>query len=320
MKDVSKLCFLLAFLYPLMVAFDVYCKKILDIFPYPWTLTTCNLGIGVFYVLMTWAIQIRSPPHIQFRDTKSISSVAVLFTVGNILNVISIGDTKNSYNHPIRASEAIFSMVLTSLVLKEINALHVNLSLVSVVLGGAIASSYKSSISWIAILNAIGTTLAVCMKMVYSQNILKTVQSKGRVLEEHNLLSLIIIISFIGLIPFCLVIEGPFIVNGIREAVHTNGISTFLQEFLCCGLIFSLINDISFQILSVTNAVTCAVCNSTLRVVTIFLSMFIFGMRLNLTVFFGSVINLFGAMSFFYYISLERMSKKMKLRSKRKTD
>ena len=63
----------------LNVVFNIYNKKVLNAFPYPWLTSTLSLAMGSLIMLVSWATRIAEPPQTDFEFWKALFPVSVIF-------------------------------------------------------------------------------------------------------------------------------------------------------------------------------------------------------------------------------------------------
>lgn len=59
----------------LNVVFNIYNKKVLNAFPYPWLTSTLSLATGSLMMLLSWAVRIAEPPNTDFEFWKTLFPV-----------------------------------------------------------------------------------------------------------------------------------------------------------------------------------------------------------------------------------------------------
>jgi solute carrier family 35 protein E1 len=71
---------------------------------------------------------------------KKVTPAAVFHSIGHVCTVVSLGAGSVSFTHIVKAAEPIFSTVLSAIILKSYSPTVVNLTLLPVVAGVAVAS------------------------------------------------------------------------------------------------------------------------------------------------------------------------------------
>lgn len=63
----------------LNVVFNIYNKKVLNVFPFPWLTSTLSLAAGSAIMLLSWALRIVEPPQVDADFWKALAPVCSLF-------------------------------------------------------------------------------------------------------------------------------------------------------------------------------------------------------------------------------------------------
>ncbi|KAF8409531.1 hypothetical protein HHK36_005608 [Tetracentron sinense] len=106
----------------LNVVFNIYNKKVLNAFPYPWLTSTLSLATGSLMMLGSWATRIAEAPKTDMEFWKTLFPVAVSFT------------------HIIKSGEPAFSVLVSRFLLGETFPVPVYLSLLPIIGGCGLAA------------------------------------------------------------------------------------------------------------------------------------------------------------------------------------
>lgn len=68
----------------LNVVFNIYNKKVLNVYPYPWLTSTLSLAAGSAIMLASWALKIVDPPEVDAEFWKGLAPVCGLYMHINI--------------------------------------------------------------------------------------------------------------------------------------------------------------------------------------------------------------------------------------------
>jgi len=109
-----------------------------------------QLGVGLVYVLPTWALGFRRAPTLTLTNFRALLPIAVFHTIGHVLTVLSLSAGSVSFTHIVKAAEPFFSSVVGA-VTGAIPPLPVMATLIPVV-GGVCIASLKEVSSCVAIL------------------------------------------------------------------------------------------------------------------------------------------------------------------------
>ncbi|URD88554.1 Glucose-6-phosphate phosphate translocator [Musa troglodytarum] len=103
----------------LNVVFNIYNKKVLNAFPYPWLTSTLSLATGSLMMLISWATRIAEAPKTDFNFWKALAPVAVAHTIGHVAATVSMSKVAVSFTHIIKSGEPAFSVLVSRFLLGE---------------------------------------------------------------------------------------------------------------------------------------------------------------------------------------------------------
>ncbi|XP_052195582.1 phosphoenolpyruvate/phosphate translocator 2, chloroplastic-like isoform X1 [Diospyros lotus] len=261
--------------YLLNIYFNIYNKQVLKVFPFPATVTAFQFGCGTVLVFLMWSFNLYPRPRITKSQFSAILPLAVIHTMGNLLTNISLGKVAVSFTHTIKAMEPFFTVVLSSLFLKESPSLWVVASLVPVVGGVALASFTEASFNWIGFGTAMASNLTNQSRNVLSK---KLMVNKEEALDNINLFSVLTIISFLLLAPIALLMEGVKFSPSYLQFAATQGLNVkeLCVRSLLAGFCFHTYQQVSYYILQMVSPVSHSVGNCVKRVVVIISSVIFF--------------------------------------------
>ncbi|XP_052195583.1 phosphoenolpyruvate/phosphate translocator 2, chloroplastic-like isoform X2 [Diospyros lotus] len=251
------------------------CCLVLKVFPFPATVTAFQFGCGTVLVFLMWSFNLYPRPRITKSQFSAILPLAVIHTMGNLLTNISLGKVAVSFTHTIKAMEPFFTVVLSSLFLKESPSLWVVASLVPVVGGVALASFTEASFNWIGFGTAMASNLTNQSRNVLSK---KLMVNKEEALDNINLFSVLTIISFLLLAPIALLMEGVKFSPSYLQFAATQGLNVkeLCVRSLLAGFCFHTYQQVSYYILQMVSPVSHSVGNCVKRVVVIISSVIFF--------------------------------------------
>ncbi|KAI8019318.1 hypothetical protein LOK49_LG04G00647 [Camellia lanceoleosa] len=85
----------------LNVVFNIYNKKVLNAFPYPWLTSTLSLAMGSLIMLTSWATRIVEAPKTDPEFWKSLFPVAVAHAIGHVAATVSMSKVAVSFTHKL---------------------------------------------------------------------------------------------------------------------------------------------------------------------------------------------------------------------------
>lgn len=282
--------------YALNVGYNIYNKKVMNAFPYPYTVATAQLGLGLLYIFPVWIVG-RAPPKVSMENLKSLFPIAFFHTLGHTLTVISLGAGAVSFTHIIKAAEPFFSTLINAM-MGEIAPLMVNLALVPVVGGVALASLTELSFTWTSFASAMGSNVSFAIRGIFSKKAMST--PKGENMGPANLFAVLTIMSFLMMIPVMVVMEGAVFIDGFNKAIDIYGDrNTFILDFTLAGVFYYLYNEAAYLVLgAVDSPVTQAVGNTIKRVVILIATTLYFGTAMTQQSILGSVIAISGVLTY----------------------
>lgn len=268
----------------------------MNAFPYPYTVATAQLGLGLLYVFPAWIV-LRAPPKVTIENIMSLLPIAIFHTLGHTLTVISLGGGSVSFTHIIKAAEPFFSTVISA-IMGDIAPLPVNLALIPVVGGVALASLKELSFTWTSFASAMGSNLSFAIRGIFSKKAMAT--PKGENMGPANLFAVLTIMSFLLMVPVMIVMEGAVFIDGFEKAYLKYGDKTqFQMDFVLAGLFYYLYNEAAYLVLgAVDSSVTQAVGNTIKRVVILIATTIYFGTPMSNQSILGSIIAISGVLTY----------------------
>ncbi|KAK3024849.1 hypothetical protein RJ639_045066, partial [Escallonia herrerae] len=188
----------------LNVVFNIYNKKVLNAFPYPWLTSTLSLAAGSLIMLVSWATRIAEAPKTDLDFWKSLLPVAVAHTIGHVAATISMSKVAVSFTHIIKSAEPAFSVLVSSLLLGESFPWTVYLSLLPIIGGCALSAVTELNFNMTGFMGAMISNLAFVFRNIFSKK-----GMKGKSVSGMNYYACLSILSLLLLAPFAFAVEGP---------------------------------------------------------------------------------------------------------------
>lgn len=211
-----KLVFYLILWYSISSLANIIGKRLLTIFPHPFSVTLIQLFHGWAYSIpLLRLIQIPPPTYLHSKRIYYLTIILPL-ALGKLLSQltsqISLRLVPISYTHTVKALMPLFTVILSRLVLLEQHSMIVYLSLIPTIIGVVIASFSELSFDAIGLVSALFSTCLQAVQNIYSKKTLKH-------LEIHHiaLLSVLSKLSWCLLVPFWFLLDGTEI--NFREEV-----------------------------------------------------------------------------------------------------
>ncbi|XP_076915612.1 xylulose 5-phosphate/phosphate translocator, chloroplastic-like [Bidens hawaiensis] len=267
-----QLAIVFGFWYFQNIVFNIYNKKALNVFPYPWLLASFQLLVGSVWMLVLWATKIQPCPKIDKSFIIALLGPALFHTIGHISACVSFSKVAVSFTHVIKSAEPVFSVIFSS-ALGDTYPLSVWLSILPIVMGCSLAAVTEVSFNVAGLWGAMISNVGFVLRNIYSK---KSLQNFKQV-NGLNLYGWITILSFFYLFPVAIFVEGSQWVAGYHKAIASVGTpSTFYLWVLVSGVFYHLYNQSSYQALDDISPLTFSVGNTMKRVVVIVSSVIVF--------------------------------------------
>lgn len=251
--------------YAFNIVFNILNKSTLNIFPFPWFMSTIQLACGVVWMLGLWMLKLHPVPKISKPFLAALAPVALFHTVGHVSACVSFSKVAVSFTHVIKSSEPVFSVVLSGLLVGEKFPLSVWLSLIPIVAGCSLAAMKELSFDMGGLNGALISNVGMVMRNIFSKKSLNDFKE----IDGINLYALISIVSLIYLTPVAFFVEGAQWSAGWAAAIATAGSKKATSLILASGLFYHLYNQVSYQALTGISPVTFSVGNTMKRVAVI---------------------------------------------------
>ncbi|GAB2274853.1 hypothetical protein Dimus_009625 [Dionaea muscipula] len=254
------------------IIFNIYNKKALNVFPFPWLLASFQLLVGSVWMLILWSLKLQPAPKISKEFIVALLGPALFHTIGHISACVSFSKVAVSFTHVIKSSEPVFSVIFSSF-LGDTYPLTIWLSIIPIVLGCSLAAVTEVSFNFGGLWGALISNVGFVMRNIYSK---KSLQSFKEV-DGLNLYGWISILSLLYLFPAAVFVEGSQWVQGYHHAIEAVGKpTTFYIWVLLSGLFYHLYNQSSYQALDEISPLTFSVSNTMKRVVVIIATVLVF--------------------------------------------
>ncbi|GMI84579.1 xylulose 5-phosphate/phosphate translocator [Hibiscus trionum] len=227
----SQLALVFGFWYFQNIVFNIYNKKALNVFPFPWLLASFQLFAGSVWMLVLWSFKLQPFSKITKPFIIALLGPALFHTIGHISGCVSFSKVAVSFTHVIKSSEPVFSVVFSSF-LGDTYPLKVWLSIVPIVLGCSLAAITEVSFNFQGLWGALISNVGFVLRNIYSKRSLQNFKQ----VNGLNLYGWISIISLFYLFPVAVLVEGPQWVQGHHNAIQRVGkASTFYMWVMLSG-------------------------------------------------------------------------------------
>ncbi|KAL3821023.1 hypothetical protein ACJIZ3_006928 [Penstemon smallii] len=255
----------------LNVIFNIYNKKVLNAYPFPWLTSTLSLAAGSLIMLVTWALRIAEPPKTDLDFWKTLFPVAVAHTIGHVAATVSMSKVAVSFTHIIKSGEPAFSVLVSRFILGESFPPSVYLSLLPIIGGCGLAALTELNFNMIGFMGAMISNLAFVFRNIFSKK-----GMKGKSVSGMNYYACLSMLSLVILTPFAFVVEGPQLwAAGLKEAMSQIG-PQIIWWMAAQSVFYHLYNQVSYMSLDEISPLTFSVGNTMKRISVIVSSIIIF--------------------------------------------
>ncbi|XP_027342027.1 glucose-6-phosphate/phosphate translocator 2, chloroplastic-like [Abrus precatorius] len=255
----------------LNVVFNIYNKKVLNAYPYPWLTSTLSLACGSLMMLVSWATRIAEAPKTDLEFWKSLFPVAVAHTIGHVAATVSMSKVAVSFTHIIKSGEPAFSVLVSRFLLGETFPVPVYLSLIPIIGGCALAAVTELNFNMTGFMGAMISNLAFVFRNIFSKK-----GMKGKSVSGMNYYACLSILSLAILTPFAIAVEGPQMwAAGWQTALSQIG-PQFIWWVAAQSVFYHLYNQVSYMSLDEISPLTFSIGNTMKRISVIVSSIIIF--------------------------------------------
>ncbi|KAL5724671.1 hypothetical protein ACHQM5_007899 [Ranunculus cassubicifolius] len=273
------------------IVFNIYNKKVLNLFPFPWFLASFQLFVGSVWMLFLWGFKIQPCPNISKPFLVALLGPALFHTVGHISACVSFSKVAVSFTHVIKSSEPAFSVLFSTILGDNTYPLTVWLSILPIVFGCSLAAVTEVSFNLQGLWGALISNVGFVLRNIYSKRSLQSFKE----VNGLNLYGWISIVSLAYLFPVAVLVEGSQWPQGYKAAMQAAGNNTSLYLWvILSGVFYHLYNQSSYQALDKISPLTFSVGNTMKRVVVIISTVLVFRNPVRPLNVLGSSIAIFG--------------------------
>ncbi|XP_051125996.1 glucose-6-phosphate/phosphate translocator 2, chloroplastic-like [Andrographis paniculata] len=255
----------------LNVVFNIYNKKVLNAFPFPWLTSTLSLAAGSLLMLVSWATRIADAPQTDFDFWKALFPVAIAHTIGHVAATVSMSKVAVSFTHIIKSGEPAFSVLVSRFFLGETFPLPVYLSLLPIIGGCALSAVTELNFNLTGFMGAMVSNMAFVFRNIFSKK-----GMKGKSVGGMNYYACLSMLSLLILTPFAFAVEGPKLwAVGWQKALSQIG-PNFVWWIVAQSVFYHLYNQVSYMSLNEISPLTFSIGNTMKRISVIVASIIIF--------------------------------------------
>ncbi|KAL0354134.1 UNVERIFIED_CONTAM: Glucose-6-phosphate/phosphate translocator 2, chloroplastic [Sesamum angustifolium] len=282
----------------LNVVFNIYNKKVLNAFPFPWLTSTLSLAAGSLLMLVSWATRIAEAPETDTEFWRTLFPVAVAHTIGHVAATVSMSKVAVSFTHIIKSGEPAVSVLVSRLLLGESFPMPVYLSLLPIIGGCALSAATELNFNLTGDLirlhlsrfdGAMVSNIAFVFRNIFSKK-----GMKGKSVGGMNYYACLSMLSLLILTPFAIAVEGPQLwAIGWHKAVSQIG-PNFIWWVVAQSVFYHLYNQVSYMSLNEISPLTFSIGNTMKRISVIVASIIIFNTPLQPITALGAAIAISG--------------------------
>ncbi|KAF7139852.1 hypothetical protein RHSIM_Rhsim06G0214200 [Rhododendron simsii] len=255
----------------LNVVFNIYNKKVLNAFPFPWLTSTLSLACGSLMMLISWATRLAEAPKTDFEFWKALLPVALAHTIGHVAATVSMSKVAVSFTHIIKSGEPAFSVLVSRFLLGETFPASVYLSLIPIIGGCSLAALTELNFNMTGFMGAMISNLAFVFRNIFSKR-----GMKGKSVGGMNYYACLSMLSLLILTPFAIAVEGPQMwAVGWETALSQIG-PQFIWWVAAQSVFYHLYNQVSYMSLDQISPLTFSIGNTMKRISVIVSSIIIF--------------------------------------------
>jgi len=258
------------------IGYNIYNKKALIAYPYPWACALWQMAFGWFIFVPLWLLGIRKTPQLTVKEAITLSPSALGHLATHVGAVIAFFAGAVSFGHIVKASEPVISSLLNFLFVGEVCAWQVYAALLPIIGGVGLASASEMSFNWLCFGAAMGSNIGSASRAVYSKKVMAG-GNIGKNMDSSNVYAVLTIMATFMLIPISFAIEGPSAMLKGFHAAHAQGGMKFILQMIYSGFFYYAYNEVAFKALGKLDPVSHAVSNTMKRVVIIITAIVVFG-------------------------------------------
>eukprot|EP00931_Biecheleriopsis_adriatica_P093912 TRINITY_DN6762_c0_g3_i3.p2 TRINITY_DN6762_c0_g3~~TRINITY_DN6762_c0_g3_i3.p2 ORF type:complete len:424 (+),score=102.16 TRINITY_DN6762_c0_g3_i3:180-1451(+) len=265
----------IALWYVFNIGYNIYNKKALIAYPYPWACALWQMAFGWLIFVPLWILRVRKVPKLNVSQAVTLAPAALGHLATHVGAVVAFFAGAVSFGHIVKASEPVVSSLLNFAFLGEVMPWQVYASLLPIIGGVGLASASELSFNWLCFGAAMGSNLGSASRAVYSKKVMGG-GNIGENMDSANVYAVLTIMATFMLIPISFAIEGPSaMLKGLKAAMAAGG-TPFLFQMVLSGFFYYMYNEVAFLALGKLDPVSHAVCNTMKRVVIIITAIFVF--------------------------------------------
>eukprot|EP00929_Paragymnodinium_shiwhaense_P104920 TRINITY_DN6974_c0_g1_i1.p1 TRINITY_DN6974_c0_g1~~TRINITY_DN6974_c0_g1_i1.p1 ORF type:complete len:470 (-),score=106.16 TRINITY_DN6974_c0_g1_i1:520-1929(-) len=288
--------------YGFSIAFNIYFKRAVTVFPFPWACAWFQIASGCVIFGPLWAFGLRAAPKLTFEDVLKLLPAAACHVILQVGAVIAFAGGSVSFVHVVKAFEPVISAIFAVVFLGSVSGWPVYASLLPIIIGVGLASAKEVSFTWFGFSCAMISNMGSAGRAVYTKLFLS--KGVGENMTSANTFSVLSLLGMLLLLPLTFLVESPgSVVRGLKDAYAIAG-NGFVFDMVMSGLTFYLYSELAFLALGRLDAVSHSIANTMKRVVVIVAAIVVFKTKVTALGTFGSAMAVAG--TFLYSVAKRR--------------
>ncbi|CAM9886016.1 unnamed protein product, partial [Ectocarpus fasciculatus] len=194
--------------YGLTVVYSVYNTAVLQVFPFPLTVLTAELGAGVLLILPAWTLGIIRTPNLRMSQMPILFYVSLWHSVSNVATGAALQSSSLAMVTAIQALEPLASALVDLFVAGKRSHPVVNAAMIPIIAGVALVSR-DASITRAGLFFAVASSVSVGVRDFYSKRASRQREFHKRPLSAANTYAVVTVMSFATVVPYALIVDGP---------------------------------------------------------------------------------------------------------------
>ncbi|CAM9582632.1 unnamed protein product [Ectocarpus sp. 12 AP-2014] len=194
--------------YGLTVVYSVYNTAVLQVFPFPLTVLTAELGAGVLLILPAWTLGVIRTPNLRMSQMPILFYVSLWHSVSNVATGLALQSSSLAMVTAIQALEPLASALVDLFVAGKRSHPIVNAAMVPIITGVALVSR-DASITRGGLFFAVASSVSVGVRDFYSKRASRQREFHKRPLSAANTYAVVTVMSFATVVPYALIVDGP---------------------------------------------------------------------------------------------------------------
>ena len=170
--------------YLMSIVYSVLNKEVLTVWKFPCVFSAVQLLVGALWIGGLWTplptfgmrkqryAPLREPPQLSWSQLWAVSSVAIWLALGHVMSTVAPAYGTVAFTNVVKTLEPLFTCLFSAVLLRQVFALPVYLSLVPVILGVALASASEVSFSMISLVSGLLSNVCFALRAISAKKLM----------------------------------------------------------------------------------------------------------------------------------------------------